>query len=285
MMNERMDEGEWKRMLGFGDIPSEGNGRVYIPRESDVFDISVTPTNCVLVQLDEDFFTHEQFETALFAKAEEVAPLRNIIISEDEWMVKFVYENAEAGAEARLQMHSMKFGSKSYETNFGKAVILSTHTHHHHLQVPEPTRQFLISPPASPPIGWEPAPEIPPLITDAILLDRLAKPGVPHEIHKGIGSHPSIFVINEELPTSSTSSPSMSPTIVTPRPVIEFTKESQDPQHIMPEPQQYQQQYQEGRQTTPRLSILSENVDEDDEDDDFIPNRTLDIPKTMRPPR
>ncbi|EDQ89931.1 uncharacterized protein MONBRDRAFT_3061, partial [Monosiga brevicollis MX1] len=53
-----------------------------------------------------------------------------------------------------------------------------------HLEVPAPTKQFLISPPASPPIGWEPSHEEPPVVNHA-LVDALMslEPNTPHVLH------------------------------------------------------------------------------------------------------
>jgi len=65
----------------------------------------------------------------------------------------------------------------------------------HHLQVPPPTRQFLISPPASPPVDWEPSNEGVPCI-NVELLQALAnlKPGEPYELHPQTDDQPGIVV-------------------------------------------------------------------------------------------
>lgn len=63
------------------------------------------------------------------------------------------------------------------------------------LTVPKLTKQFLISPPASPPVGWEPIHEGSPVI-DVQLITAIANlvPGKMHEIHSGNDSQPGIFV-------------------------------------------------------------------------------------------
>lgn len=63
------------------------------------------------------------------------------------------------------------------------------------LTVPKLTKQFLISPPASPPVGWEPIHEGSPVI-DVQLITAIANlvPGKMHEIHSGNESQPRIFV-------------------------------------------------------------------------------------------
>lgn len=63
------------------------------------------------------------------------------------------------------------------------------------LQPPKPQRQFLISPPASPPVGWEPCEEATPL-TNIELLNAITKltPGQAHELHPPTEDQPGIVV-------------------------------------------------------------------------------------------
>lgn len=64
------------------------------------------------------------------------------------------------------------------------------------LQPPAPTKQFLISPPSSPPAGWAQAEESEPNILCHDLLAALANlnPGEVHEIHAASENQPGILV-------------------------------------------------------------------------------------------
>lgn len=64
-----------------------------------------------------------------------------------------------------------------------------------YLRIPKPTKQFLISPPASPPVGWEPVTESSPCI-DVQLIAAIANlvPGKVHEIHPASEFQPGISV-------------------------------------------------------------------------------------------
>jgi hypothetical protein len=64
-----------------------------------------------------------------------------------------------------------------------------------YLSIPKPSKQFLISPPVSPPEGWKPHEESTPCI-DVQLISAIANmvPGQVHEIHPGNESQPGIYV-------------------------------------------------------------------------------------------
>lgn len=63
-----------------------------------------------------------------------------------------------------------------------------------HLRPPQLQRLFLISPPASPPVGWEPREEAEPVNYELIAAVTRMIPGEPHELHPKSDSHPSIVV-------------------------------------------------------------------------------------------
>lgn len=85
------------------------------------------------------------------------------------------------------------------------------------LQPPAPTKQFLISPPSSPPLGWAQAEETEPHIFNHDLLAALANlnPGEVHEIHAASETQPGILVHTALVPESGASASSATTTTTT----------------------------------------------------------------------
>lgn len=63
------------------------------------------------------------------------------------------------------------------------------------LHPPPPVKQFVISPPASPPVNWKPTTEASPVVNHELLtaIARL-KPNQPFEAHVATGDEPSITI-------------------------------------------------------------------------------------------
>lgn len=96
------------------------------------------------------------------------------------------------------------------------------------LGLPMATKQFLISPPSSPPVGWEQSSEQPPVVDYNLLsaVYSMGEPSETYELHQGCVATPSIVVStpeydNELLAAGSASIRTLPTAIVnTPRPPI-----------------------------------------------------------------
>lgn len=109
--------------------------------------------------------------------------------------VRVNFETAQAAAAARIQLHQMQVCDKIINCYFAQAESPKEDKGGPHLQLPAPVKQFLISPPASPPVGWEPVEEAEPCM-NYDLLSAIASlaPGEAHELHPPSESQPAIIV-------------------------------------------------------------------------------------------
>ncbi|XP_047990542.1 protein sarah [Leguminivora glycinivorella] len=102
------------------------------------------------------------------------------------------YDSPLAAANARVQLHQYQFYNSCINCYFAQPV---TPVSFKNLRPPAPVKQYLISPPSSPPVGWEPREEGEPLVNHDLLaaLASLA-PGESHELHAPTPTQPAIVV-------------------------------------------------------------------------------------------
>ncbi|XP_035249820.1 calcipressin-1-like isoform X1 [Anguilla anguilla] len=159
----------------------------------DKVDVHFTdqPNALIVCKVHESIFVDDQLKAgfeALFRSFDAEATFQYF---KSFRRVRVNFGTAAAATEARARLHKSEFNGKEMRVHFAQSVHIGSAR----LEPPKPDKQFLISPPASPPVGWQQALDATPVVNYDLLcaISKLG-PGEKYELHTGTSTTPSVVV-------------------------------------------------------------------------------------------
>lgn len=108
---------------------------------------------------------------------------------------RVIYNSEEEACLAKGNLHGCSFQENRLGVYFTQVPRIPETSQSCTLQPPPPVKQFLISPPASPPVDWKPITEALPVINhDLLAAVAQLQPDEPYEAHPPSQTNPSITV-------------------------------------------------------------------------------------------
>ncbi|XP_016839547.1 protein sarah [Nasonia vitripennis] len=152
------------------------------------------PTSVIVTNVDPRVFKSDEFKVEMEKLFKQFGQDATFQYFRSFRRMRVNYKSPSAASQARIQLHQTHFGETDINCYFAQPVT-PIDVEDRHLHPPAPHKQFLISPPASPPIGWEPREEGEPLVNhDLLAAIANLTPGESHELHPGGSNQPGIVV-------------------------------------------------------------------------------------------
>lgn len=143
----------------------QGNGSDLFFGDLDVTDLPASVFACdVPVEVFTDSVLKNEFEE-MFVPFEAT----NFVYLRNFRRVRIYFETPLRAAQARIALHECIFKDQVIKIYFSQVKKDTSEESSDSLVPPQPERCFLISPPASPPVGWEPVVESEPVINYHLL--------------------------------------------------------------------------------------------------------------------
>ncbi|VDO48465.1 unnamed protein product, partial [Onchocerca flexuosa] len=135
--------------------------------------------------------------------------------------VRIIFEKPESATAAKLLTQHLSFNGTILKSFFAQRIRLRDASDDGLLKLPPLEKQFLISPPASPPVGWEQSREMAPVVCNFDLMAKLAS----LTLYEGDEDKPKIVIHpanegNNLTPAQSTMPKTPRPP-TTPRPITD----------------------------------------------------------------
>ncbi|XP_073805411.1 calcipressin-1 isoform X1 [Danio rerio] len=153
--------------------------------------LSEQPNALIACKVAEEVFNEPQLKEQFEALFRAFDPGTSFQFFKSFRRVRINFTDALAAAEARVKLHKSDFNGKEMRLYFAQSVHIGSPR----LEPPKPEKQFLISPPASPPVGWAQSQDAMPVINyDLLCAVSKLGPGEQYELHSGTTNTPSVIV-------------------------------------------------------------------------------------------
>jgi hypothetical protein len=155
----------------------------HIKNESNNIDVSSLPNSLIITPVPQELFTNQQWKDEFEQLFRIHDPDVIVLYLKFFQRVRITFTSPYNALQARLHLHDYSFHGNIIKTYFACPIVFRGANPDGYLHPPEPEKLFLISPPASPPVGWEQKLEDPPIV-DLNLIAAIVQlqPNKPHEL-------------------------------------------------------------------------------------------------------
>ncbi|KAK3768648.1 hypothetical protein RRG08_065942 [Elysia crispata] len=159
----------------------------------DMSDLDDLPTAIIVTNVPASVFTDADSQASFEKIFLDIDSGATFVYLKNFKRVRAQFTSADTAGIARIKNDGAHVCGQPIRCYFFQ--IRTVVSDNQHLQLPKPTKMFLISPPASPPVGWESVPETEPVVNyDLLHAIASLNPGETHELHPSTEDAPAIVV-------------------------------------------------------------------------------------------